>query len=205
MKGNKWKGIYVSFFILVIFFSFKYFNFFINPEFFIEACSTFGVFNPIIIILAMIFQALIAPIPSSAIAIGSGALCGVFRGAIYVWIGGIIGASMCFFISKRYGRSYVKKKFNFEKIKKIDDSITRYGFYAILVARLIPLISFDIVSYVAGLTSIGFRRFFVATMFGMIPGTMFYTWLGVSFLRLEVFGLIFTIIMLLALVYYLKS
>lgn len=53
-----------------------------------------------------------------------------------------------------------------------------WGAYAILVTRLVPVVSFDIVSYAAGLTLVGFWRFMLATMVGMAPATFLYAYLG---------------------------
>jgi uncharacterized membrane protein YdjX (TVP38/TMEM64 family) len=54
----------------------------------------------------------------------------------------------------------------------------RYGDRAVLIARLLPFVSFDIISYGAGLTSMGFWRFFIATGIGQLPATLVYSYLG---------------------------
>jgi uncharacterized membrane protein YdjX (TVP38/TMEM64 family) len=54
----------------------------------------------------------------------------------------------------------------------------RWGAYAILGARLVPVVSFDIISYAAGLTRMGFWRFMLATAVGMAPATFIYSYLG---------------------------
>lgn len=203
MKGNKKWTIFL--FVILVVLSIKYLSFFTDPSFFSAACLTYSSYIPFIIIAAMIVQSIVVPLPSSAIAISAGALCGVFLGSLYIWIGALIGASLCFFISKRYGRSFLKGKFSSGKTEKINNFMVSYGFFAILGARLIPLISFDIISYGAGLTTISFRRFFIATAIGIIPGTLFYTWLGLTILRFETLGLVLTLIIISAMVYYLKS
>ena len=45
---------------------------------------------------------------------------------------------------------------------------------AVFISRLIPAVSFDVVSYGAGLTGISLRKFSVATFFGMLPLTFLY-------------------------------
>ncbi len=50
----------------------------------------------------------------------------------------------------------------------------------IFVLRLIPLVSFDAISYAAHLSSIGFRAFLLATALGMAPGTFAFVYLGGS-------------------------
>ena len=54
----------------------------------------------------------------------------------------------------------------------------KYGKYTILVCRLLPFISFDIVSYAAGLTSMEFLPFFIATGIGQLPATIVYSYVG---------------------------
>ena len=49
---------------------------------------------------------------------------------------------------------------------------------SILIARLLPFISFDIVSYAAGLTSMSFLSFFIATGIGQLPATIVYSIVG---------------------------
>ena len=42
---------------------------------------------------------------------------------------------------------------------------------AVLLSRLVPFISFDLISYAAGLTSIKQWRFSVATLIGLMPAS----------------------------------
>lgn len=47
-----------------------------------------------------------------------------------------------------------------------------------LFTRLVPIISFDMISYAAGLTPMRFRDFLGATLVGMAPATFLYAYLG---------------------------
>jgi uncharacterized membrane protein YdjX (TVP38/TMEM64 family) len=60
----------------------------------------------------------------------------------------------------------------------VDEFFKEYGKYTILVCRLLPFMSFDIVSYAAGLTSMGFWPFFLATGVGQLPATIVYSYIG---------------------------
>lgn len=69
----------------------------------------------------------------------------------------------------------------------------KHGKYAILIARLLPFISFDIVSYAAGLTSMSFSSFVIATGIGQLPATIIYSYVGgmlTSGTKTMVFGLL---------------
>jgi len=48
----------------------------------------------------------------------------------------------------------------------------------VFVLRLIPVVSFDVISYAAGLTRIPFWKFLLATALGMAPGTFAFVYLG---------------------------
>lgn len=48
----------------------------------------------------------------------------------------------------------------------------------ILLSRLVPVISFDLISYMAGLSGIRPSAFIVATALGMLPATIIYSFIG---------------------------
>lgn len=43
-----------------------------------------------------------------------------------------------------------------------------------LILRLIPLVSFNLLNYLGGLTKMRFRTYFITTMIGTLPGTLIY-------------------------------
>ena len=88
------------------------------------------------------------------------------------------GAALCFFIAKFLGRDVVERLTSKYAIDSIDEFFDKYGKYTILVCRLLPFISFDIVSYAAGLTSMKFLPFFIATGIGQLPATIVYSYVG---------------------------
>lgn len=63
-------------------------------------------------------------------------------------------------------------------LEQIDTFFERYGKNTILICRLLPFVSFDIVSYAAGLTSMSFASFFIATGIGQLPATIVYSYVG---------------------------
>lgn len=63
-------------------------------------------------------------------------------------------------------------------LDEVDAFFKGYGNYAILIARLLPFVSFDIISYAAGLTSVRFWPFFWATGLGQLPATLVYSYVG---------------------------
>lgn len=142
-----------------------------------EYILSFGILSPIVSFLLMIFQSVIAPLPAFLITFTNATLFGWINGAIISWSSAMCGASLCFFISRFLGREFVEKLTK-SSLKQVDEFFVKYGKNAILIARLLPFVSFDLISYGAGLTSIKFSSFFVATGIGQLPATLVYSYFG---------------------------
>ncbi len=143
-----------------------------------EYILSFGIWAPIISFLLMILQSIAAPLPAFLITFANAALFGWVKGAILSWSSSMAGAVLCFYIAKYLGRNTVEKLTSKLALESIDDFFERYGKHTILIARLLPFISFDLVSYAAGLTSMSFISFFVATGIGQLPATIIYSYVG---------------------------
>ena len=126
----------------------------------------------------MILQAIIAPLPAFLITFANASLFGAFWGGVLSWTSAMAGAALCFFIARVLGRGAVERLTGKTVLKNMDAFFERYGKHTILVCRLLPFVPFDPVSYAAGLTSIRFRHFFIATGIGQLPATIVYSWAG---------------------------
>lgn len=88
------------------------------------------------------------------------------------------GAMLCFVLARWLGRDAVEKLTSKGALKQVDEFFDKHGKQSILIARLLPFMSFDIVSYAAGLTSMGFWGFVVATGIGQLPASIIYSYVG---------------------------
>jgi uncharacterized membrane protein YdjX (TVP38/TMEM64 family) len=139
---------------------------------------SFGLWAPTVSFFLMVFQSVLAPLPAFLITFANAGLFGWVKGAILSWSSAMAGAALCFFIARLYGRTVVEKLTSKFALESVDIFFEKYGKYAILIARLLPFVSFDIVSYAAGLTSMGFWPFFWATGLGQLPATLVYSYVG---------------------------
>ena len=128
--------------------------------------------------LLMVFQSIAAPLPAFFITLTNANLFGWWQGAILSWTSAMAGAAVCFYIARLLGRDVVVKLCTAKGLAQIDDFFKKYGRKSVLIARLLPFISFDIVSYAAGLTGMGFWEFFIATGIGQLPATIVYSYVG---------------------------
>lgn len=139
----------------------------------------FGAWAPVVSSILMILQSIAAPLPAFVVTFSNGLLFGWAWGALLSWSSAMAGAALCFWIARSLGRPVVEKLAGGSSAVGVSDLFfERYGDRAVLVARLLPFVSFDIISYGAGLTSMGFWRFFVATGLGQLPATLVYSYLG---------------------------
>lgn len=139
---------------------------------------SFGLLAPFVSFALMVFQSIIAPLPAFLITFANAALFGWIYGALLSWSSAMVGALLCFYIAKLLGREAVEKLTSKMALESVDAFFEKHGVYAILIARLLPFISFDIVSYAAGLTRMSLRSFLVATGLGQLPATLIYSYAG---------------------------
>ena len=128
--------------------------------------------------LLMVFSSLIAPLPAFMITLSNAAIFGWWQGAILSWSSAMVGSALCFGISRALGRDVVEKFAGKGALASVEGYFEKYGTKTILICRLLPFVSFDAVSYFAGLTPMGFIPFFIATGIGQTPATIVYSYVG---------------------------
>ena len=129
-----------------------------------------GAAGPLLVIALMTLAIVFNPLPSAPVALASGAVYGHTWGTVYIIVGATLGAVIAFLIARIAGYQAVKKILppNWTLGKA---STQNALMLSIFVSRLIPFLSFDLISYGAGLTPISLWRFFLATLFGLIPAS----------------------------------
>lgn len=126
----------------------------------------------------MVFQSAIAPLPAFLITFANAAIFGWWQGAILSWTSSMAGAALCFYLARALGRDTVEKYAGKGALASVEGYFEKYGSRTILVCRLLPFVSFDAISYFAGLTPIKFWPFFIATGVGQLPATIIYSYVG---------------------------
>ena len=140
--------------------------------------AQYGPWAMLVSSLLMIFQSIAAPLPAFFITLTNANLFGWWQGCILSWVSSMAGAVLCFYIARILGRDVVERICTRNALTQIDGFFDKYGKKSILVARLLPFISFDLVSYAAGLTSMKFWGFFLATGLGQLPACIVYSYVG---------------------------
>ncbi|MGB3681599.1 MAG: TVP38/TMEM64 family protein [Rubrobacteraceae bacterium] len=139
---------------------------------------SYGAWAPVVSAGLMVLQALLAFLPSFVLAFANGLAFGVFWGGMLSLTSAALAAAISFGIAHALGRTPVEAMIGKQSLGSADKWFVRYGAYAVFVARLIPVVSFDAISYAAGLTRMSFFKFLLATTAGMTPATFVYSYLG---------------------------
>ena len=140
--------------------------------------SSYGVYAAVISFALMVLQSIVAPLPAFVLTFANANLFGWWQGAILSWSSAMAGAAVCFYIARILGRDVAERLTSKTGLKQIDNFFEKYGNNTILICRLLPFVSFDYVSYAAGLTSMSFWDFFIATGIGQLPATIVYSYVG---------------------------
>ena len=144
----------------------------------IDYLRSFGIWAPVVSALLMIAQAVLAPLPAFLLTFANGMLFGWAWGAALSWSSAMAGAALCFWIARALGRPAVTRLVSAPALAATDRFFLRFGTQSVLTARLLPFVSFDVVSYAAGLTAMRLPHFLLATGLGQLPATLLYSWLG---------------------------
>ncbi|MEM9797899.1 MAG: TVP38/TMEM64 family protein [Pseudomonadota bacterium] len=139
-------------------------------------------------------------LPGAAIAtLTGGFLFGLFPGAAFNAGAATVGATLIFLAAK-YGlgdRLAAKMDASDGAVKKLKDGIREDETSYLFVMRLVPAVPFFVANLVPAFVGVGLGKYVFTTFFGILPGTIVYTWVGAGlgevFARGETpnFGIIF--------------
>lgn len=132
--------------------------------------ESMGYWGPAAIVTLMVAAIVLSPLPSAPIALAAGAVYGHTLGTGYVLVGAELGALLAFGIARFAGNAFAQSWLNRSTLMPIEGSQGTM-MAIVFVTRLMPFVSFDAVSYAAGLSPLSFWRFAVATLAGILPAS----------------------------------
>ena len=115
---------------------------------------------------------------AGSIACANGMVYGSWWGGVITWVGAMLGASFAFALVRALGRPFVERMVPAKQWEQISLWSDDRGAAVLLVARLVPVIAFNLINYVAALTGISWWTFLWATGLGILPLTILLSILG---------------------------
>ncbi|WP_416150500.1 TVP38/TMEM64 family protein [Salipaludibacillus sp. HK11] len=155
----------------------------LHPERIQLTILSFGIWAPLIFIAIFSLRPFVL-FPASILGVVGGLSFGPIIGPIVTYVGSVSGAIISFLAVRYLGRNIRRKKWT-GRGETIQKKIEEKGFFYVFALRVIPVINFDLVSYLSALSRISFKKYIFATMIGIIPGTLAFNFLGASFVELS--------------------
>lgn len=128
-----------------------------------------GWYAPAAIVALMTIQMFLFVIPSWLLMVISVMAYGAFAGGALAVFAVAVASAIGYGIGKAAGEPAMKKVLGEKKDAWIRKETDRYGFWAIIITRLNPLLSNDAISVLGGALRMGFWKFLMATLAGIIP------------------------------------
>lgn len=126
--------------------------------------------------------------PAMVLAVAGGLAFGPLAGTVYLVLGTALGAALVFAAARLLGRDwFVRSRPAWLPLEKLDDRAARHGFRTVLLLRLAPVLPWDAVSVLAGLSPVRFRPYLAATLLGSVPGALAFSYCG-DILRQSLFA-----------------
>jgi uncharacterized membrane protein YdjX (TVP38/TMEM64 family) len=144
----------------------------------LEWIQSLGHWGPLVLVFLYILACLLL-LPGWILTVGAGFLFGLGWGLATVWAGASLGAMAAFLAGRTLARDWITRRITGKAtFQAVDEAVGREGFKFVLLLRLSPLFPFNLLNYVLGLTRISFGRYALATLLGILPGSLMYVYFG---------------------------
>ncbi|ANE43381.1 TVP38/TMEM64 family protein [Deinococcus puniceus] len=144
--------------------------------------------GPLALIAAFVAQAVIPVLPALVMTAVTARAYGPVEGFFIVYIGTLLGAAAGYWLGRGVGDQLVRMLAGERTRKRAEDFALKHGVQGVLMVRLMPILSADVMNLVAGAARMPFRPFLLATAAGAFPVTLLVIWLSGSTSRM-VWGL----------------
>ena len=136
-----------------------------------------GPWAPVLFVLLYVAAA-VTLAPAFFLTVAAGAMFGVWRGSLIVFVAASLGASIVYALVSPLARSRVMARVTrYPRVAAVRTAIVGQGAWVMFLLRLSPLIPYTPLNYALALSGVRYRDFLVALV-GMIPAILMYTYYG---------------------------
>ena len=99
----------------------------------------FGWWTPLVSVLLMVLQSVLAPLPGSLVAAANGAIYGIWKGTLLSWVGGLAGGLVTYALG-RWLDTVIAHRWKATPLRqRLTEVGVSRGFWIVLIARPSPL------------------------------------------------------------------
>jgi uncharacterized membrane protein YdjX (TVP38/TMEM64 family) len=112
-------------------------------------------------------------VPSSALSIAAGAAWGTVVGSLLAIPGSTLGAVAACLVARTIARPWARRRLASRPVvAAIDRAVGQRGFQTVVLLRLAPILPYNLLNIVLGLSSVRLRDFALGSLLGMLPLTI---------------------------------
>jgi len=139
--------------------------------------DSLGALGPAVFIVGYA-AATVAFIPGSILTLAAGAIFGLAKGTLLVFVGASLGSALAFLVARYVARTSIERRIQGNaRFARIDSAVADEGLKIVFLLRLSPVFPYNLLNYALGLTRVRIRDYLIASI-GMLPGTFLYVYYG---------------------------
>ena len=136
-----------------------------------------GPWAPALFILIYVIAA-ITVAPAFFLTVAAGAMFGVWRGSLIVFVGASLGASAVYALASPLSRSqWIQRVTSDSRVAAVRAAVVGEGVWVMFLLRLSPLVPYTVLNYALALAGVRYTEFLIALV-GMIPAIIMYAYYG---------------------------
>lgn len=137
-----------------------------------EYFNQFGIWGPLAIIIFIILQMFLIFFPSWLPTIIAVLAYGFWQGVLISLTGILIASTIGYYVGTHLKEPILKRIFGKKKLNQMDFWIHNYSFGTVVLFRISPFLSNDGISFIAGMVQMGYKKYILATLLGIVPLTL---------------------------------
>ena len=138
----------------------------------------FGVVGPILLFIILALQVFLAIIPGHAFMVAGGYIYGLLMGTVITQVSTVIASQLAFLLTRKFGRPLVERVAPANVIEHWNKLTQSKGVVFFIFAFILPIFPNDLMCFIAGLSLISSKKFFLANFLGRLPCAIFITLIG---------------------------
>jgi len=181
------KIVFIAFIFLIIglFIAFEVSGYEIDSRGMGQYLNNFGIWAPLLFIIIYTIGTIF--IPATPFMIIAGILFGFKFGVVYMFIGSLLSAILVFHTSRKFGKSWVEKILEHRYLAHLNEynqKLESEAFWHIIILRTTPIMPFNALSILLGVSKVKTRDYVIGTAIGFLPSAMLTVYLGTFVTRI---------------------
>jgi uncharacterized membrane protein YdjX (TVP38/TMEM64 family) len=136
-----------------------------------------GPWAPVLFVLIYVAAAVVVA-PAFFLTVAAGAMFGVWRGSVLVFVAASLGASVVYALASPLGRlRWIQAITRDRRAAAVKAALVDDGLWVMFLLRLSPVVPYTVLNYALAVSGVRFDRFLIALV-GMLPAIVMYTYYG---------------------------